>query len=464
MGSLTGGSNGGGDTASLFNYWTGSTYESADQLASDLYSAFNANGTLTGAFTITNPSGTSNTITLTAKASGSYTASANGNPGTLVTFLNGGFIDGTGGVNANTFPAKYGFDTGNTATCADYVVYPTGGTGATLIAYNNIYSGTCTTGNVPNVAWAYNTGNGTAVTSVLSPTLSIDGTQVAYIQSTSSNVAELVILKPLAGTNNGTVSSPAAATYVSNASYRACGAPCYTTIALDNSPNDTNSSPYYIYSTGSSIGFNDIIFVGDNSGQLHEFAECFLGTPAEVTTSGWPVTVGASADVLTSPIYDNASGKIFVADSGGYLYSYNASTALQVMKSSKLTYAGGTTGIVDGPLIDSSTEEVYVFVGDDSNTATGGNYTCANATGCSGVFQFAAGNTTIGTGACVAGTTQLGRRAQTAVRKPSSEQGQPLPPRSTREILTTFTRWAPARRETSGPALPTQALSQGCPP
>jgi hypothetical protein len=399
LASLAGGTNGGGDTASLFNYWSGSNYESADQLASDLYNAFEANSTLTGAFTISNPSGTSNTITLTAKASGSYTAGANGNPGTLVTFSNGGFSGGTGAVNANTFPAKFSFATTNTPTCSDYVVYPTGGTGATLIAYNNIYTGTCTTGNVPNVAWAYNTGNGGAVTSVLSPALSIDGTQVAYIQTNSSNQAELVVLKPSPGTNNGTAGSPAAATYVSNSSYRACTAPCYTIIPFGNSANDTNSSPYYVY------GSLDTLYVGDNSGQLHEFTGVFNGTPGEVTGGNWPIAVGSSSDILTDPVYDPVSGNIFVADSGGYLYSYSASTALEVMKSSQLTNSGATTGIVDGPLLDSSTEEVYVFVGDDSNTASGSiNYTCANATGCNGVFQFAAGNTTTGTGACVAGS------------------------------------------------------------
>ncbi len=404
---LPGGTNGAGDTNALFNYWSGSGYDNPNQLATDLYTAFTATGnTLTG-FTISNPGGTSNVITVTANAPGTYTASANGNPGTLVTLSNGGFPAGTGAVNANTYPAKYGFSTSNTPTCSDYVVYPTGGTGATVIAYNNIYTGTCpTTGiHIPNVAWAYNTGNSESVTSVLSPILSIDGTQVAYIQSTSSGAAELAILKPLAGTNNGTASSPAAATYVSNSLYRACTAPCYTTIALDNSPNDTNSSPYYLYPTGSTTGNNDIIYVGDDSGQLHEFTGVFLGNPGEVTTGAWPITVSASGNNLTSPVYDYGSGNIFVADSGGYLYSYIASTGVQKMKSSKLTYASGTVGIVDGPLLDPSTEEVYVFVGDDSNTASGGGitYTCANATGCSGVFQFPATDSTIDTGtACVA--------------------------------------------------------------
>jgi hypothetical protein len=101
-------------------------------------------------------------------------------------------------------------------------------------------------------------------------------------------------------------------------------------------------------------------------------------------------------------VYDSGtSGNIFVADAGGYLYSYAASTATHEMTSSQLA-ATGSKGIVDGPLVDSTTEMVYVFVGDDENTNTTGPgpRDCDNATGCNGVFQFAAGDTTIGTGVC----------------------------------------------------------------
>jgi len=72
------------------------------------------------------------------------------------------------------------------------------------------------------------------------------------------------------------------------------------------------------------------------------------------------------------------------------------------MTSSQLA-ATGSKGIVDGPLVDSTTEFVYVFVGEDASTNTTGTYNCnsgGTVPGCNGVFQFAAGNTTIGTGAC----------------------------------------------------------------
>ncbi len=382
-GTLSDGTNGPGDTATTFNYWNGNTYDTADQLATDLATAFGDDTTLTAAIT---PVASSNTVVLTSVKPGSagngYTASDTNFA--AITLSDGGdFSGGANPVLANVFPAKYSFST-TTGSCSDYIVFPTsvGGTDATVIAYNNLYVGTCTTGSVPNVAWAYNTGG----TAALSPILSEDGTQVAYIQ-VSSGVASLVILKPLAGTNNGTVGSPASATSYATTSYRGCTAPCYTTITLNGSPDDTDSSPFYLY------GGADRVYVGDSSGKLHGFTGVFLGTPTEVTGDGWPITV--SANVLTSPVYDSTSGNVFVADSGGYLYSYKASTAAHEMSSSKLTYASGTTGIVDGPVIDSSAEKVYVVVGDDANTSTNASFSCATTTGCSGVFQFSATNTTI---------------------------------------------------------------------
>jgi len=47
---------------------------------------------------------------------------------------------------------------------------------ASIIAYNDVYSG-C--GTVPSVSWAYNTNGGTISTSVA---LSLDGTQLAFVQ------------------------------------------------------------------------------------------------------------------------------------------------------------------------------------------------------------------------------------------------------------------------------------------
>jgi hypothetical protein len=302
---------------------------------------------------------------------------------------------GSGGsVGADQYPAKFPFGTA-TASCAnDFVVYNTGLTGSssqpTIIAYSNLYS-SCS-GSVPSVHWQYNTaypqgsttGDGSTVTT--SVVLSLDGTQLAFVQNDSSNVASLVLLKWQS--SSSLVQMDSGSNNVTTSSYRACTAPCMTRLTFSGSAKDTNSSPFYDYA-------DDILYVGDNSGKLHKFTGVFLGNPAEVTAS-WPIAV--SSNVLTAPVYDSGTEHIFVADSEGFLYSYTTAGAA-VMQSSQLA-ATGSKGVVDAPLVDSSAGFVYVFVGDDESTNTTGTYNCLNATGCNGVFQFNTSNSTIGTGVC----------------------------------------------------------------
>ncbi len=360
----------------------------------------------------------------------------------------------TGTVQPNTFPARWSFST-TTASCVnDYVVYPTGSAGSTsqanIIAFYNLYTTGCTTGTVPSVYWAYDTG-GTVSTS---PVLSFDGTQVAFIQVTGT-AATLVLMKGLLGptpptgvtgsvtsgsttvtitggtitaadvglqiTGGGipandsivgitgspatslTLATVATATrtgetltiraeavrrpvippIATNASYRACTAPCMTTLLLSGSPNDTFSAPFYDYA-------GDALYVGDDSGNLHQFTGVFTGTPAETTTS-WPVTLNASFKV-TSPVYDSTSGYVFVGNMGGVFYSVGSGN--QGTTSGSIHGTSSTLGdaIVDAPLLDPIAGRLYVFV-------------TANSAASNAVFQFST-NFTSGTGnGNVAGTT-----------------------------------------------------------
>jgi hypothetical protein len=258
-----------------------------------------------------------------------------------------------------------------------------GGTNAArVLAYKNLYSGTCGTigGAVPTLSWQFETG-GVVKTSV---SLSGDGTQLALVQSynnsSATTASELVLLKP------GTTSTLSIPTLVTAANYRNCTAPCMTLFPLTN--DDTNSSPFVDY-------IDDVLYVGDNAGTLHKFTGVFNGAPA-AASSPWPVTV--SAKTLTSPVYDSGTSNVFVADSGGFLYSYSASSGSRVGVSGQLA-ATGSKGIVDAPLVDSAAGTVYVVVGDDGNTTTSHN--CDNSTGCNGVFRFSTtAFTTSGTGLC----------------------------------------------------------------
>ena len=290
-------------------------------------------------------------------------------------------------VGLGVYPAKYSFLT-NSANCGnaaqpDFVVYNTGLAGtssaASVIAYDNLYSG-CS-GTVPTVYWAINTG-GTIVTSVV---LSLDGSQIAFAQSSAAGAASLVVLKWKA--SNGSPSSPATPTSTPANAYRNCGAPCLTSLALTGGAHDSGSAPFYDYAS-------DSLYIGDDSGKLHKFTGIFQGTPAEAA-SPWPVQVSSSA--LSSPVYDSASGRIFVGDylvnldstcaapgnACGYLYAINAAAGATAATSARLD---SNFGLVDGPLVDSAAGTVYSFVGADSHT--GSSSPCGANLPCSGVFQF----------------------------------------------------------------------------
>ena len=323
-----------------------------------------------------------------------------------------------GQVQPNMYPAKYSFSI-TTASCStDFVAYPTGvagaGAAASIIAYNNLYSG-CAPATVPSVYWAYNTG-GTISTS---PIISLDGTQLAFIQS-NGTTASLVLLKwapnptpptgvkgtfisnstivfitagtvttadvgmqisgtgipandTIVGVSGSTVTlatattantsgaepltisaeavtTPGVAPTVSNANYQSCTAPCMTTLSYANSQDDTFSAPFYDFAS------DDAIYVGDDNGYLHQFTGVFAGTPAE-SGSPWPVQVNTTAGAMvSSPVYDPTSGYVFVGDSTGVLHAVAANGSTHGTSSS----LGDT--IIDGVLVDPSAGTVYAFV------------------------------------------------------------------------------------------------------
>ncbi len=291
-----------------------------------------------------------------------------------------------------------------------------GGSGVpTIVAFDNLYSG-CT-GTVPSTYWSYNTGTTDLV--VTSPTLSLDGKQLAFIQSTSGGAASLVILRWAA--NSGSIASPATPTSQTPTNYynggTGCTAPCVTTIAFGNGAADSQSSPFYDYITGS-----DTLYVGDNTGNIHKFIHVFNGVPAEVTTT-WPVQVATTP--LSSPIYDSGTGKIFASasfnfstNSGGALYSLCA-TGTACGTAGVTTVASGimgpaTTGttckstgptsgdaanlVMDAPVLDSANAVIYDVIGNDG-------------TGKSALFQF---STSYASGNCGTEIT-LGNGSTTGV-------------------------------------------------
>jgi hypothetical protein len=254
-----------------------------------------------------------------------------------------------------------------------------------IVAFDNLYAtqgsvgGFCNA-NGPSVKWAYNTriAGDTTGTTLTSPVLSLDGTQVAYVESrTAANggsILQILKWKPgIAVTVQGSIATPATPDTLLAAGQNwttNCPAAnsCVRSIVFNGTQPDTNSSPFYNYS-------NDTLYVGDNAGVLHKFSGVFAGTPAEVIGGGWPLTVHAGA-ILTSPVLDFTSGDIFLGDSLGQLsFVKEIGSTLGACVTGSPPCLGSvkqalTGNIVDPPIVDGGTERVLAFVADTVNTGS----------------------------------------------------------------------------------------------
>ncbi|MGA8641433.1 hypothetical protein [Candidatus Binatus sp.] len=334
-------------------------------------------------------------------------------------------------------------------------------TQASIISFTNVYSG-CG-GTVPTIAWAFNTGgtvatsvtlssNGAqlafvqsvgttanlvllkwnagpaanhALTLTLNSTTAIVATAGSFsaadvgAQITATGIPSGDTIAAVANSTHATLATAATATAtgraatvhaetavlpgvaptVTNGNYRACTAPCMTTIAFSGTPNDTNSSPYYVYG-----GTNaDTIFVGDDTGDLHKFTGVFNGTPGEITTGGFPAQ--AAVVKISGPVYNDPSKTVFVVSSfdgatpgnGGRIHEVSASTGITPSAgnsnilgpwtsgeggcNSPGTSGTGTPLTTDAPIVDPAAGTngmVYVFMGN-------------NGAGNAAVYQFAPG-------------------------------------------------------------------------
>lgn len=295
-------------------------------------------------------------------------------------------------VTAGTWGATAGTDITLAKTLGNFTwagASLTGGTGTaaqpTIFALNNLYADCSTTAQgYPQVLWSYNTGTG--ATADISPALSINGDQVAFVQRTAS-AASLVLLK-WSSSSPGTLGVPTTPATVTQANYRSCTAPCMTLIAFSGNPNDSISAPFVDYA-------NDLIYAGDDAGVLHKFTGVFNGTPAEQTTGGWPATVSAG-NILSSPVLDLGSsnvggGLVYVGSNGisgsngNRLHSVSASGT--VVSSGAIGGVSSVNGVRAPPIVDSNAQRVYVFLGSSSSAADMNGVTCVKNS-CTAVYQF----------------------------------------------------------------------------
>lgn len=317
-----------------------------------------------------------------------------------VTLGGNGTSTPTKSVGASQFPAKFSFDINAAPNCADdFVVYNTNA--SLLIAFNNLYSGKnaqgaangyCAGATGPSVMWAYNVATNGGVTST-SVTLSLDGSQVAFVESSASG-SILHILK-WSTRDGGSVAAPVTPGNATGnlAMWATCGGAnpgCMWNVPFvkdtyeDYSApkhtfaTDSYSAPYYDYDT-------DIVYVGTDDANIHKFVNVFDGLSALPTRVGpsesgglWPVYMDTNANPeLTGPVEDSYSGRIFVSTYEGSLKYIETASGLCISGAAgpypcegKNEYSAGTYAFPDAPVVDSAMGTVMVFQGIDGYAGT----------------------------------------------------------------------------------------------
>ena len=276
-------------------------------------------------------------------------------------------LGGTGGMPIGETPAKFTFNATAPltfpASCTnDFVVYvinanAAAGTQANIVAFNNLYTGitssSCPNGpqspvttnrTTPTFMWSYAVGSGPAV---LSPVLSLDGKKVAFIEAAPSGGPVFHVLTWVAG--QGTNATTGAVAPGSGGSSATSLAFTNTTVAgcAASVSADSDSSVYVDYA-------NDVAYVGANNGRLYRINGVFKSTP----TLDYCITVAAGR-LLTSPVYDSVSGKVFVSD-GQAVYGFIPG-ATSFTAAGSINVAGTATSVVLSPIVDSTNGYVYVF-------------------------------------------------------------------------------------------------------
>ena len=285
-----------------------------------------------------------------------------------------------GFVPQDQFPAKYRFSVTSEDCNSDYVLLGltvNSGTQANLVGINNLYTEATPkcNGGSPWVAFAYNTVTHAGGQIVTSPVISGDGTKAAFSESTpTGSYFHVLVLPnpiPVPPAQSGTVLAPLTPT--------ACATPttpgCMTTVQISTAA-DTGSSPWIDY-------ISDTAYVGADDGKLYKIQPVFGGgAPQLVSDSNWPVTVVTfgTSTLVTDPVVDNLSGRIFMGDGNGFLYAISLTSpahAAAANVSIGWIDQGPGTAIVNPPIVvndpaNLAANQVFVFTGCSNVLGIGG--------------------------------------------------------------------------------------------
>jgi hypothetical protein len=195
--------------------------------------------------------------------------------------------------------------------------------------------------------------------------LSLDGTEVAWLENANPAILHVTSFAAGQGTNATTGAVAPTGTW-SNGACTPAGASCdfalsYTTSAgcAANSAQNGDSDMYVDYP-------NNAAYVSANNGILYRITGIFHGTPAvEFCT-----TVNANAGAyMSGTVYDPLLNEVFVTDSKKvYAYSVGA-TSFTPATPASYTYAKGGYA-ASAPVLDPFNEYIYLFSTDDAETTS----------------------------------------------------------------------------------------------
>jgi hypothetical protein len=302
---------------------------------------------------------------------------------------------GNGSTAPAMFPAKFGFDPNATPDCAnDFVVFPVNIAGSStqpnLVAFNNLYSGgtsgsptglcgsrTVVTGDNPSSAttlWSYaiSAAGGLVATS---PSLSLDGTRVAFVETVSGSSAHFHVLAYKNGDgvdqvtpNLQNVLKPVTINSFTGLSAPVAGSGTASELSF-GATGDTLSSPFIDY-------VHDVAYVGNDAGVLFRIKNVFCTLPscsgaAPSLDLAWnstgSVTIGGTCagalGTLTGPAVDSSTGNVFVGCADGNVYGFASSGAPLATPSISVGDGSATGGVVDPPVIDSVNQFLYAVSG-----------------------------------------------------------------------------------------------------
>jgi len=259
------------------------------------------------------------------------------------------------------FPAKYVFDVTAAPSCAnDFVAIgigtkPASGGQANIFGVNNLYSTSpasaapnCTT-NGPTVKFAYASGTGGVPGSLA---ISLNGTQLAYIENLATGKSYFHILTIGTTGANGTSAATAVVPGTGNNAVD-------KSVLLSPDGGVTNQSstsdPFIVYTNNDA---SDAAYVttyssaGTGSGYLYKISNVFSGSATP--TIVWSVSINA---IPSSPVYDNGSNSVFFTDSKGRIDYVVDSGASPTVTYGPIV-AGGTTSL-NPVMVDNRSQRVY---------------------------------------------------------------------------------------------------------